>query len=566
MSNLSTIPAAAPARRRADVRLSFRIVNALLLVASCLFLTLHFVHLRADFPNGSPWMDWSKYTDEGWYGDAAIRHYQVGHWYVAGDFNPAVALPVWPLMEGLLFHFTGVSLAAARALSVTTFGLCLLLSYLLLRRWNSLTHASETLAPGIAVLLLAVSPFCYAFSRMSILEPPLILLTLAALLTTSYLDSPRGSSALGLRHLFSPRRSVTLLVLAVLLVLLVLTKTTSLFLFPAVMWLLFVRCGFRLHEFLWTSATVCSSAFLLWGAYFFLLVRPRLLGDYRYLFSANAYTGITPSNAISVLANTVSDGLWMGSLLYPLAVVCTFAALLAWERLRSNALLPSLLLWAAGYMCFLAYHDNLQPRYYLVIEVPLTLVVAIVVDGLCLAPLAASGRKRRGQRLAASLAALLLLTIACHDAQQTLAYVRSPQYTFLYAALKIRDIVSADPSHSRLLLSISGSDISLMTGLPSICDDFGTVELGDRVQRYRPGWYVAWNQVDDDKMDALAPLYHLQRIAEFPAMDDPERNLLILYRLDASATHETTRRPPRRIPRRLRTRIGQHPSAAQLEH
>ena len=61
------------------------------------------------------------------------------------------------------------------------------------------------------------------------------------------------------------------------------------------------------------------------------------------------------------------------------------------------------------------------------------------------------------------------------------------------------------------------------------------MELPDRVRAYRPGWYVTWNQVDDDKMDALTPLYHLQRVAAFPAMDDPERNLLILYRLDPTA-------------------------------
>ena len=35
---------------------------------------------------------------EGWYGDGAIRHFLLGHWHVPGDFNPAAALPVWPLL------------------------------------------------------------------------------------------------------------------------------------------------------------------------------------------------------------------------------------------------------------------------------------------------------------------------------------------------------------------------------------------------------------------------------------------------------------------------------------
>jgi hypothetical protein len=69
--------------------------------------------------------------------------------------------------------------------------------------------------------------------------------------------------------------------------------------------------------------------------------------------------------------------------------------------------------------------------------------------------------------------------------------------------------------------------------LPSICDDFGTMTLPDRVATYKPGWFATWNDVEDDKMDALSPMYRLVRVATLPAFDDPERNLLILYRLDA---------------------------------
>jgi hypothetical protein len=105
-----------------------------------------------------------------------------------------------------------------------------------------------------------------------------------------------------------------------------------------------------------------------------------------------------------------------------------------------------------------------------------------------------------------------------------------------------------------------------MTGLPSICDDFGTMTLADRINTYRPGWYVTWNAVDDDKMDALGGFYHLQRVAAFPAFDDPERNLLILYRLDPATPASPTGRRRKPIPRRLQTRIGQQPSVQQLQH
>src|ERR1700761_7438806 len=83
---------------------------ALWLAALTAFAVLHCMHLRADFPSHSPWfMDWAKYTDEGWYGDAAVRAHLFGHWYLPGDFNPAVAVPVWPFLEWILFFFTGVT-------------------------------------------------------------------------------------------------------------------------------------------------------------------------------------------------------------------------------------------------------------------------------------------------------------------------------------------------------------------------------------------------------------------------------------------------------------------------
>jgi hypothetical protein len=50
------------------------------------------------------------------------------------------------------------------------------------------------------------------------------------------------------------------------------------------------------------------------------------------------------------------------------------------------------------------------------------------------------------------------------------------------------------------------------------------------------------------------------------AFDDPERNLLILYRLDPPGTEEPLKSNRKAIPKQLRTRIGQQPSASQLEH
>ncbi|WP_263367580.1 ArnT family glycosyltransferase [Edaphobacter bradus] len=549
-------------------RLAGRTFELFLLALSAVFFALHALHLRADFPNHSPWMDWAKYTDEGWYGDAAIRHFQRGHWYVPGDFNPAAALPVWPLVESFVFRFTGVSVVAARALTVGVFGLILVASFLLLRRWLSSSvqpgeQKSASLAPAIGVLLLAVSPFCYAFMRLAILEPMLILLTLLAMLSASYIRPVERGRVESLRGLYrQPGVVWPTLALGLLVPLMVLTKTTAVFLLPAIVWLLFARAGYSLRSLLHIGLPIAVLSAGIWLGYFGFIVRPHFLSDYRYLFSANAYTGITTENALTVLRDTFTDGMWIGRLLYPLALAATLIAVFLTPRLFRVPLVPALLLWSIGYAAFLAYHNNLQPRYYLVIAVPLTLFLVVALESIW---------NRRGivaplHHLAAVSAMAALALVVATDARQTLHFVRNPEYTFADAADRIHRIIASDPTHSPLVLSISGSDLSLMTGLPSICDDFGTMELAARVRAYRPGWYVTWNEVDDDKMDALSPLYHLQRVAAFPAMDDPERNLLILYRLDPPTPASPRRHRSRPVPHLLVTSFGQQPSAAQLEH
>jgi hypothetical protein len=544
-------------------------VQFLLLLVAAGFLALHARHLNADFPNYSPWMDWSKYTDEGWYGDGAIRQFLLGHWYVPGDFNPAVALPVWPFLEFLLFRVTGVSLAAARALTVAIFALTLISAYLLVRRWTNLANKpgaprldSETwvpsstpsLAPAISVLFLSVSPFCYAFTRLAILEPLLILLTLLALLTTSYL---------------TPRTWYLSVLLGLLIPLMVLTKTTAVFLLPAIAWLLWVRAGYRLRPFIRISLLPAVIAVATWLTYYLVFVRPHYLLDYHYLFNANAYTGITLGTALSVFSETVSDGFWIGNLIYPLSLLATLIAVLRPHIARRNSLVPALLFWAAGYTAFLAYHDNLQPRYYLVIAVPLTLLIPIVFETIWQAR--AQNPPRQAHPLAATVLIVALIITAAADARETLRFVATPEYTYTTAATEIRQLIDdyqrTDPNHNPLVLSVSGSNLSLMTGLRSICDDFGTMQLNTRIATYRPGWFITWNQINDEKMDALSPNYHLQRVAEFPVMDDPERNLLILYRLDpATSTTPTPPRHRRPIPKLLETKLGQQPSIIQLQH
>jgi hypothetical protein len=533
----------------------------LLLAVATVFFALHFLHLKADFPNNSPWMDWAKYTDEGWYGDAAIRHYLTGHWYWSGDYNPAVALPVWPALELLVFKFTGVSTVAARALTLCVFGLTLAAFYVLLQRAARALHPDSTpLAGPLCVLFLCLSPYVYVFERMAILEPLVIALTALALIIASRLE-PISLKSLRASPARATLRALALtLALAILIPGIVLTKTTGVCLMPAVFYMVWARSGYGIRQFLRLAIPPAALGTALWLVYFFGFVHPHYLEDYRYLFSANAYTGLELQPLATVVLSAIGDGKWMGAVIYPAFFVVVALALFWRPRLFTQPLFPALLLWIGGYFAFLVYHNNLQPRYYLVIAIPITAIVALGLDNF------RHGGSRLETAIVSTLVAALTLAIAIPDALLQLDFVRNPTYEFEAAAQAIKRIVDSDPTHSHLILSISGSDLTLMTGLPSIDDDFGTLDLDQRVAKYHPGWYIAWNELDDDKADAITPLYRPVRVAAFPALDDPDRNLLIVYRLDSKTPTPPIHPHRRHVPKPLQTKIGQQPATTQLQH
>ncbi len=151
-----------------------------------------------------------------------------------------------------------------------------------------------------------------------------------------------------------------ILALGLLLPFMVLYKNHCDLSVPAIAWLLWARAGYRLKPFLQLGLPTVVLGAVVWLGYYGFIVRPHFLSDYRYLFSANAYTGITSENFLSVVRDAFTDGLWIGRLLYPLALMAAVIALLITPRILRNPLIP-LSLWVAGYAAFLTYHNNLSP-------------------------------------------------------------------------------------------------------------------------------------------------------------------------------------------------------------
>jgi len=477
------------------------------------FVLLHAWHLSADFPNQSVWRpDWAKYTDEGWWGDAAVRAHLFGHWYLPGDFNPAVGAPLMPALEWVVFAFTGVSIEAARALAVLLFFANLLLSYMLVRskwpRWAGL----------LAVTLMAVSPFLYCFSRLAILEPALMACMLACLNIGVRAGRWRRPAAAGaLAGLF--------------FALMMLTKTTAIFLLPAVSWGLVTglrRGGLPWPKMLRSAAAAAVVAGVVYGGWLLLLVRAGLMADYRYLFFVNDYA--KPPNRLWPLFSlywSFHGALWINRVVVPLAGIAIVAAaarrMAAWSRelLRDPVFGASF--WAiAGYILFMTVQNHPQPRYFVVVAFFTFILVGIST--------AAMARGNNSRRLALALIAVAAIATVS-NAKRTLDLALHPQYTWIDAARALTSYIDAHPNGNRLLVSISGDQITMMTHLPAMCDDFGTVDLQTRIAQYQPGWYAAWNDLDPGTLQDLHTLYSLEQVASFPALDDPERNVLVLFKL-----------------------------------
>jgi hypothetical protein len=67
--------------------------------------------------------------------------------------------------------------------------------------------------------------------------------------------------------------------------------------------------------------------------------------------------------------------------------------------------------------------------------------------------------------------------------------------------------------------------------VPSLCDDFGTLSLHDKIGRYQPGWFASWNDLDPGTLADLHTHFSLEQAATFDALDDPERQRLVLFKL-----------------------------------
>jgi hypothetical protein len=464
-----------------------------------LFLTLvlcltRFAYLRADFPNHSPWMiDQAKFTDEGWWASGAVRHFVIGHWQVPGDYNPAAVVPVWPAILTVIFQFTGVSIVAARALSVSCSIATVALVYFLIRRYG----VSPTMA-AFAALLLAASSFAFAFSRLATLDTIVVFEWTLLLWAASCAD---------------PGRIWPVLALGLGIPIMALTKTTSLVLLPAVFWLLWKKNPRA-------TLGVGALAGVLFSSYLLIVLRSSYADDFHFFFDMNALANVEIRRTGSFLLQLLRNGLWVDRILYPAALAVLLLSLGWFRQLWRNPLFTACWIALLGDAIYiLRRQDDYAPRYFLAMLVPCVIVLVVALQELNI----------RNRKLALVLAATLGVAVLL-DTVGVLGFLTHRQYQFYAAAKSIQAIVDANPAAHRLLLGTSGDQLALMIGIPAINDGYSKQDLDKKVLAYQPGWYVGWNDLDDDILNSLSA-YRLDEVANFPVFDREDRDRLKLYRM-----------------------------------
>ncbi|MFP5232140.1 MAG: ArnT family glycosyltransferase [Acidobacteriota bacterium] len=503
-----------------------RLVGLLLLLSAAAY-GLGFLHPRADFSGGPAWLDGSGIADEGWYAGAAIHHFVQGHWYLPDVLNSAVTMPVWPVLLGLWFKITGVSMLWARTLTMLLYGLSLTVLYRVMWR------ARPGRLAALVVLLAAIDPFGYAFNRLAILEP---------------VTGMWFMCALWLAGTAKPRDWLKQSLLGVVIFLLLLTKISGVALVPAVLYMMGASWGQWVENqaerpktdsglISWRGMVVSLVLTLglplaLWEGYLRLLIQPHAMLDYT-LLAGMATRHVTFSSLPAAAWTVLQDGLWISPVLFPLALLIMLLSVVWLRELWGKPLFGAAVLAVAGQMAYLGFHGEVPARSLLPILMPVMIVVGLGVGAVIDRRRLCSKGSRQGRRMRWMLAVTLLTVMVSLGMMgvQTLEDVLHQEYSYWEAAQGIAAIVAADGGSRPMLLSDSGDDLTLWTGLPAVSATRTTHGLDAVLARYQPGWFAAWPGREDVAIAQVGMRYRMDAVARYRVFDDPRQQILVLYKL-----------------------------------
>ena len=486
---------------RAELR-AHRWHLALLLLTICL-LTLRLWHIRADFTDFHFYsQERARFTDEGFYTSAALHYFTLGRAFVPGSWNPGVFMPVWPLLVGVVFHFTGISVVAARSLAVVCTWVGVLLAYAVARQYRSQTFA------WLAAFLMAASALGFFYGRLAILEPSFVMLLLLAI----YLAGKVQADS-----------SVMAAVVGLVFVAATLTKTTAPFLLPAVLYPIWANNSANSRATAWRMLAVAFAVIVLLLGCAKLIWLLHYSSDSRIIFSLRP--GWQLENFPLRLLRFFFRGTWIDPVLFPLALAFLVAA--AW-RLRSfwhDTLFVTALLWEAGYAAFIAFHYDGPPRYFVTLIAPTIWLALMFLEWMW----------RANKRVALAVSACVAVSVLWNVASIG-DYLLHPRYSLVDASVAIKQVIASEhktnPAQPELLIGRGVDEVSLLSGGMAAIDSDGAMPLAEKLDVYHPGWFMEWTGGPPTlRMKTVAAHRRLVERAAFPELDRYRHAGIVLYQI-----------------------------------
>jgi len=471
----------------------------LLLLTACL-LALRFIHLSADFPVFQFYaQDGARFTDEGFYTGAALQHFTLGHAYLPGGWNPGVFMPMWPFLAGVLFHFTGISVVAARALAVGCVCLSVLLAYAISRQYQSKTFACLT------AFLIAANALGFFFGRLALLEPAFGMFLLLAVYLAGRVR-PHGYA-------------IAVLVGTVFVVA-TLTKTTGPFVLPAVLFPIWSNNRQDRAAAWKLLATALATVILLMGFAKMVWVH--------YAADAQIILGMAPfwqlANSPSRLMRFFFRGTWIDPVLFPLALAAFIAAAIRLRFLWRNSLFMIAFLWETGYAAFIVYHYDGPPRYFVTMIVPTIWLALIFLQWMWSA-----------NRRVAALATLCIAGSVIWNLASIGDYLLHPQYTLVDASLRIKQLIAAEHASGgaskQLLIGRGADEVSLLSGGLPAMDSDGAMPLAQKLHVYHPDWFMHWTNQPEARLITAESERTLVERADFRGLDPFDGSGILLFQI-----------------------------------
>lgn len=448
---------------RTDAILHSRVLKGLLAILILCFSLVRLVNLNADFPSGIT-TSGVLYTDEGWYAAAATRHVLTGHWYMAGDINTAVQMPVGQVLHRISFALFGLSLSSARITIVVSFLSLTMLTALLVQR------SFGDYAALLVALLLTTNYIAFAYSRLATMDLVATNFVVASLYTAG-----------GLKNKTDLKR---LLASSLLMAAGILTKTNSIFGIPILAYIAWQGASTKKEKILFVAISMLVVIGIAGG--YFLTMSKLFPADFEVLrkaTSAGFYTNL--KDWLIHIPHAFLFTYKLGIGFVGLAGIFTMLALLVSDRFRKDPLVYLLIGYMVIYYGLLSLNGYRPPRYYLPLLVPVAALGAIACVTL------AGWLSGKRWPVWAVVPVLLVASVCLQGSSQIIKYLKNPSFSYYQMMHGLGEIIYEREGtlHGVLLYGDATSSVALETGMNAI-NNILTADPAAKIRAYQPKYVL----------------------------------------------------------------------------